>query len=180
MDEDQAHLTPLVDKPIQKETAETKRAGSVSRSIFLRYIRAGGCGTYGLLSLFMMFAITCAVILLSNWWLGRWSNAERTRYASTVPCPSVQQSKISNMTTDEWFRERDRFFYVLLGKHEVTEKGNECLSVFRPESIERSSTLLPHIRVLHLLPSDSPIIAQSNVRRAPSCARSLLRLQSHR
>ena len=160
MDDDQSYLTPLVDKPVQKETAETKRAGSVSRSIFLRYIRAGGCGTYGLLSLFMMFAITCTVILLSNWWLGRWSNAERTRYASTVPCPSVQQSKISNMTTDEWFHERDRFFYVLLGTHEETERSTTSVCLFsRLESTERSSALSSHIHVLHLVPSDSTIIA---------------------
>jgi ABC-type multidrug transport system fused ATPase/permease subunit len=96
----------------------------------MRYIRAGGCSTYGLLSLFLMFAVTCAVILLSNWWLGRWSNAERTRYASTVPCPSVQHSKISNMTTDEWFEQRDRFFYVLLGTREDTEKNKNNICLF--------------------------------------------------
>ena len=86
----------------------------------MRYIRAGGCGIVGLLSLFTIFAITSITALLANWWLGRWSNSERIRYSSantTENCSSIQQSPISNMTNEEWFNERDKFFYVLFGKY---------------------------------------------------------------
>jgi hypothetical protein len=84
----------------------------------MRYIRAGGCGIFGLSCLFTMFAITSVAVLLSNWWLGRWSNSERIRYGinSTNNCSSTKQSKFSTMSNEEWFNERDKFFYVLLGK----------------------------------------------------------------
>ncbi len=112
-------LPPLVDKPIQKETSESKRTGSVGVDIFLRYIRAGGCGIFGLSCLFTLFAITSTTGLLANWWLGRWSNSERIRYDSTNTtknCSLNKSSRISEMSNEEWFHERDRFFYVLLGK----------------------------------------------------------------
>ncbi len=85
----------------------------------MRYIRAGGCGIFGLSCLFTMFAITSTIFLLANWWLGRWSNSEHIRYGllnSTSNCSSTKQSRISTMSNEEWFNERDKFFYVLFGK----------------------------------------------------------------
>lgn len=85
----------------------------------MRYIRAGGCGIIGLSCLFSMFAITSATVLLANWWLGRWSNSERIRYGLTNSannCSLDKQTRISTMSNEEWFAERDKFFYVLLGK----------------------------------------------------------------
>jgi len=85
----------------------------------MRYIRAGGCGIFGLSCLFALFAMTSTIVLLANWWLGRWSNSERIRYSlnnSTDNCSSNRQSKIGMMSNNEWFAERDKFFYVLLGK----------------------------------------------------------------
>ncbi len=116
-DEEEQLLPPLADKPIQKETTEFKRTGSVGMNIFMRYIRAGGCGIFGLSCLFIIFAITSATILLTNWWLGRWSNSERIRYGSTSNCSSNKPSPISTMSNEEWFKERDTFFYVLFGKY---------------------------------------------------------------
>jgi hypothetical protein len=86
----------------------------------MRYIRAGGCGIFGLLSLFTIFAMTSVTVLTANWWLGRWSNSERIRYRltnTTETCSSIKQSAVSNMTNEEWFAERDKFFYVLFGKY---------------------------------------------------------------
>jgi hypothetical protein len=86
----------------------------------MRYIRAGGFGIFGLLCLFIMFGITSTIILLSNWWLGRWSNSERIRYGftnTTNNCSLNNTSKITTMSNEEWFKERDRYFYVLLGKY---------------------------------------------------------------
>jgi hypothetical protein len=85
----------------------------------MRYIGAGGCGIFGLSCLFVLFAITSATVLLANWWLGRWSNSEHIRYSltnTTNNCSLTKQSKISTMSNEEWFNERDKFFYVLLGK----------------------------------------------------------------
>lgn len=118
-DEEEALIPPITEKPIQKETAETKRTGSIGLNVFMRYIRAGDCGVFGLSCLFILFAITSATVLFANWWLGRWSNSERIRYSftnTTNNCSSNQQSNINIMSNDEWFRLRDRFFYVLLGK----------------------------------------------------------------
>ncbi|UJR31942.1 hypothetical protein I4U23_019415 [Adineta vaga] len=117
-DEEEKLLAPLAEKPIQKETAETKRTGSVGLDIFMRYMKAGGCGLFGLSSLFISFVITSFILLLSNWWLGRWSNAERIRYGSinsTSNCSSTNASRINTMSDNEWFKERDRYFYILLG-----------------------------------------------------------------
>jgi ATP-binding cassette subfamily C (CFTR/MRP) protein 4 len=119
-DEEETLLPPLTDKPVQKETVESKRTGSVGVNIFMRYIRAGGCGIVGLSCLFTIFAITSATILLANWWLGRWANSERIRYGlinTTDNCSSINQSLISTMSNEEWFKERDKFFYVLCGKY---------------------------------------------------------------
>ena len=84
----------------------------------MRYVRAGGCGVFGLSCLCTIFAITSAIVLLANWWLGRWSNAEHIRYSSanaTSNCSSKQPSPVSTMSDDEWYRTRDKYFYVLLG-----------------------------------------------------------------
>ncbi len=118
-DEEEKLLPPIAEKPIQKETAESKRTGAVGLNVFMRYIRAGGCGIFGLSCLFALFAMTSTIVLLANWWLGRWSNSERIRYSlnnSTDNCSSNRQSKIGMMSNNEWFAERDKFFYVLLGK----------------------------------------------------------------
>lgn len=119
-EEEEKLLASIAEKPIQKETVETKRTGSIGAHIFMRYIRAGGCGIFGLSCLFALFALTNAAVLISNWWLGRWSNSERIRYSLTNTtvnnCSANEQSKINTMTTDEWFRERDKFFYVLFGR----------------------------------------------------------------
>jgi len=117
-DEEDKLLPPITEKPVQKETIESKRTGSIGLNVFTRYIRAGGCGIIGLSFLFTLFAATSATILLANWWLGRWSNSERARYTSvnsTNNCPTNQQSKIHTMTDVEWSSERDKYFYVLLG-----------------------------------------------------------------
>ncbi len=85
----------------------------------MRYIRAGGCGIFGLLCLFIIFAITSTIALLANWWLGRWSNSERIRYGLTNitdNCSAINQSSISTMSNEEWFQERNKYFYVLCGK----------------------------------------------------------------
>ncbi|CAF2410326.1 unnamed protein product [Rotaria sp. Silwood2] len=61
---------------------------------------------------------TSALTLFVNWWLGRWSNAERIRYASKSTndsCTLEDQSSIRNMTNNEWHKKRDNYFYVLLG-----------------------------------------------------------------
>ncbi|CAF2646337.1 unnamed protein product [Rotaria sp. Silwood2] len=133
-DEEENLLEPLTDKPIQKETVESKRTGSIDVNVFMRYIRAGGCGIFGLLFLFLMFAVTSVFVLLSNWWLGRWSNSERIRYGLTnitSNCSSMEQSPIINMSNEEWFKQRDKYFYVLLGKHSniVLDKRLCSLSV---------------------------------------------------
>ncbi|CAF4139623.1 unnamed protein product, partial [Rotaria sordida] len=94
----------LADKPIQKETIESKRTGSIDLNVYIRYIRASGCGILGLLCLFLMFAVTSTTFLLVNWWLGRWSNSERIRYGSTnimSNCSSMEQSPITNMSNEE-------------------------------------------------------------------------------
>jgi len=118
-EEEETLIPPIADKPVQKEAAESKRTGSVGSAVFLGYIRAGGCGIFGLSCLFAIFALTSAIVLLANWWLGRWSNSERIRYSltdTTNNCSSNQQSKISTMSNEEWFAERDKLFYVLLGE----------------------------------------------------------------
>ncbi|CAF4787245.1 unnamed protein product, partial [Rotaria sp. Silwood1] len=117
-DEEDNLLIPSIDKPIQKEIIESKRIGSININIFLRYIRAGGCGIFGLLCLFIMFAVTSVVVLLAHWWLGRWSNAEGIRYRSintTNNCSSMKISPITNMSNEEWFKQRDKYFYILFG-----------------------------------------------------------------
>jgi ATP-binding cassette subfamily C (CFTR/MRP) protein 4 len=117
-DEEETLLPPLTDKPVQKETVESKRTGSVGVNIFMRYIRAGGCGIVGLSCLFTIFAITSATILLANWWLGRWANSERIRYGltnTTDNCSSINQSLISTMSNEEWFKERDKNKFYFLG-----------------------------------------------------------------
>ena len=116
-EEEEKLLPPLAEKPIQKETAETKRTGSVGISVFMRYISAGGCGVFGLTCLFIIFGTTSAIILMSNWWLGRWSNAERIRYSSTNStsnCSTTNVSAIATMSDSEWFNKRDHYFYTLL------------------------------------------------------------------
>ena len=136
-DEEEKLIAPIAEKPIQKETVETKRTGAIGGHIFMRYIRAGGCGIFGLSCLFALFALTSATVLFSNWWLGRWSNSERIRYSFTNTtvnnCSTDQQSKVNMMTTDEWFRERDKFFYVLLGrgkrKGKTMKFGLYCLGL---------------------------------------------------
>ncbi|CAF4310068.1 unnamed protein product, partial [Rotaria sordida] len=58
-----------------------------------------------------------------NWWLGRWSNSERIRYGSTnimSNCSSMEQSPITNMSNEEWLKERDKNFYVLFGQYSNT------------------------------------------------------------
>ncbi|CAF0879243.1 unnamed protein product [Adineta ricciae] len=116
-EEEEKLLPPLAEKPVQKETVETKRTGSVGISVFTRYIKAGGCGVFGLTCLFIIFATTSAIILISNWWLGRWSNAERIRYSSTNStsnCSTTNVSAIATMSDNEWFNKRDQYFYILL------------------------------------------------------------------
>ncbi|CAM4790952.1 unnamed protein product [Rotaria magnacalcarata] len=49
---------------------------------------------------------------------GRWSNAERIRYASkstNVNCTIENHLPIRNMTMNAWFKKRDNYFYTLLG-----------------------------------------------------------------
>jgi hypothetical protein len=109
----------LTERPVQQEMIETKRIGSIDWNVFRRYIQAGGCGIVGLLGLIFVFILTSATVVLSNWWLSRWSNSERTRYSvnnSTAQCALIEQSKIIHMTDDEWFNERNQYFYILLGK----------------------------------------------------------------
>lgn len=83
-------------------------------------MRAGGCGIFGLLCLFTIFGISSTVMVLANWWLGRWSNAERIRYQSTnvtSSCSLNKTSSIINMSNEEWFKQRDNYFYILLGEY---------------------------------------------------------------
>ena len=130
-DEEETLIPPIAEKPIQKEIAESKRTGSIGVNIFMRYIRAGGCGVFGLSCLFALFAVTSATVLIANWWHGRWSNSERVRYSftnTTNNCSSNQQSRINTLSTVEWFRERDKFFYVLFGKE--MRKGKRAESMF--------------------------------------------------
>ncbi|CAF2098508.1 unnamed protein product [Rotaria magnacalcarata] len=50
--------------------------------------------------------------------IGRWSNAERIRYASkstNVNCTIENHLPIRNMTMNAWFKKRDNYFYTLLG-----------------------------------------------------------------
>ncbi|CAF3673694.1 unnamed protein product [Rotaria sordida] len=72
-------LTQTVEKPVQKQSEESKHTGAVSR----------------------------------------WANAERIRYASKSTndnCTVEDQSSIRNMTINEWYKKRDNYFYVLLGR----------------------------------------------------------------
>lgn len=107
----------MVEKPKQEEKLESKQTDSVGADVFMRYIRAGGCGMIGLSCLFALFALTSAIILYTNWWLGHWSNSENIRYSSTLSnCSSYQQSKINLISSYEWFEERNKLFYIFLGK----------------------------------------------------------------
>ncbi|CAF0882686.1 unnamed protein product [Rotaria sp. Silwood1] len=112
-------LTQTVEKSVQKQSEESKRTGAVSSSVYLRYIQASLCGTFGIIIIFLLFITTSALTLFVNWWLGRWSNAERIRYASKSTndsCALEDQSSIRNMTINEWHSKRDNYFYVLLGR----------------------------------------------------------------
>ncbi|CAF3421541.1 unnamed protein product [Rotaria sp. Silwood1] len=115
-------LTQTVEKSVQKQSEESKRTGAVSSSVYLRYIQASLCGTFGIIIIFLLFITTSALTLFVNWWLGRWSNAERIRYASKSTndsCALEDQSSIRNMTINEWHSKRDNYFYVLLGRSPI-------------------------------------------------------------
>ncbi|CAF4225185.1 unnamed protein product [Rotaria socialis] len=111
-------LVPTTEKSVQKQTEEFKRIGSVSGSVYLRYIQASLWGVLGIAIIFILFMGTSVLTLFTNWWLGRWSNAERIRYASkstNVNCTIENHSPIRNMTMNAWFKKRDNYFYTLLG-----------------------------------------------------------------
>jgi hypothetical protein len=131
----------------------------------MRYIRAGGCGVFGLSCLFALFAVTSAIILLGNWWLGRWSNSERIRYSlnnTTNNCSSNQGSNIPMMSSNEWLQERDKYFYVFLGKSfKSLDKEIEKLGVFfsRIKFIKCSFIIYTYNDVFCFMPSNSSITA---------------------
>ncbi|CAF4758301.1 unnamed protein product [Rotaria socialis] len=111
-------LVPTTEKSVQKQTEEFKRIGSVSGSVYLRYIQASLWGVLGIAIIFTLFMGTSVLTLFTNWWLGRWSNAERIRYASkstNANCTIENHSPILNMTMNAWFKKRDNYFYTLLG-----------------------------------------------------------------
>ncbi|CAF4313191.1 unnamed protein product, partial [Rotaria sp. Silwood2] len=111
-------LTQTVEKSVQIQSEESKGTGAISSSVYLRYIQASLCGSFGIIIIFLLFMTTSALTLFVNWWLGRWSNAERIRYASKSTndsCTLEDQSSIRNMTNNEWHKKRDNYFYVLLG-----------------------------------------------------------------
>ena len=184
-EEEEKLLPALPDKPIQKQTIESKRTGTVGFNIFRRYIQAGGCGFFGLLTIFMIFGVTSAIGLLGNWWLGRWSNAERVRYGtdnSTSQCSSEKQRQILNMTETEWFHERDRYFYVLLGKDKSLSPNlfKSDLDRFRAQRPLRGSAIFPNDYLLPFIAYHCSSFTQSNVQFVAPCSRSLLRFQSDR
>ncbi len=115
-------LSHIGNRDILVSTVAVVLAGfiSIAANVFMRYVRAGGCGGFGLFCLCILFAITSTMMLLSNWWLGRWSNAERVRYGSTNTthlCSSVQQSSIKSLSDEQWSNMRDKYFYILCGKY---------------------------------------------------------------
>ena len=113
-------LELLTDKPKQEENAEEKRTGSIEKQVLLRCIRASGCGTFGLFCLFVIFAITSGILWFTNWWLARWSDSERSRYESiniTSNCSSTGQPPNSSMSNEQRYKERNQYFYVLLGNY---------------------------------------------------------------
>lgn len=112
-------MTPTHEKSVQKQLAETRRTGAVSGSVYLRYIKASLWGIFGIIIIFLLFLGTSSLTLFVNWWLGRWSNAERIRYglkSTNNNCTAEDQSSIRNLSMDDWYRRRDHYFYVLLGE----------------------------------------------------------------
>ena len=154
-------------------------------SIFRRYVQAGGCGFFGLLTIFIIFGVTSAIVLLGNWWLGRWSNAERVRYGannSTSQCSSEKQRKILNMTETEWFDERDRYFYVLLGKETsiLPNFSKTDFDRFRAQYPLRDSVIFSYDYLFYLIAYHCSSFTQSNVQFVAPRPSSFLRFKSDR
>ncbi|CAF0816466.1 unnamed protein product [Didymodactylos carnosus] len=117
-EEEETIMPLLAEKPTETQTVEIKQTGKIHKKIFLEYFRAG-LGIFGMIILFLMFKSSASIFILANWWLGRWSNQERIRYEtfdqiSTMNCTIPMDNRIKNMSTEEWLKERNRNFYVLL------------------------------------------------------------------
>lgn len=137
--EDQALMNDTSNKPVEEQTAETRKSGKVSWKVYKSYISSATFGFFGLTVLLLLFGTASCSILFSNWWLSRWSNAEEIHNSfnhNQTACGKNKESKFSSMSETEWSNQRNRFFFILLGlylakktKHRSTKWSKRCFLV---------------------------------------------------
>ncbi|CAF1563220.1 unnamed protein product, partial [Didymodactylos carnosus] len=73
------------DEPRQQidfQPMESKATGGVKVRVYLDYFRAGSGLFLGIFLVFVVFSLQQATAVFSNWWLARWSDAERFRHST--------------------------------------------------------------------------------------------------
>ncbi|CAF1541491.1 unnamed protein product, partial [Didymodactylos carnosus] len=108
------------DEPRQQidfQPMESKATGGVKVRVYLDYFRAGSGLFLGIFLVFVVFSLQQATAVFSNWWLARWSDAERFRHSTaSLNCTFTKADpKIRTMSDAEWELYRNRRFHIYCG-----------------------------------------------------------------
>ena len=135
----------------------------------------------GVMIVMLLFAATSTITLLVNWWLGRWANAESTRYGvkrvTRDNCTPYDQASVGNLTMTEWQQKRDNYFYVFLGKYFQLEFMIHENLHNRIGLANYSHTVYTHDVLLRHEPHCRTDTSQSDVQLHTSSTRLILRFE---
>ena len=98
---------------------EAKQKGVVKWHVHISYLRAGAGLFFGVFLLILIFGFREASIILSGWWLAKWSEDERHRHQPMNNCSKIVNeniNRIHSMNDIEWGLHRNNRFYVYCGK----------------------------------------------------------------
>jgi hypothetical protein len=106
---------PLVDS----QNFEAKQKGTVKWHVHIAYLRAGAGLFFGVFLLIFIFGFREVTVVLSRWWLAKWSDDESHRHRPLNNCSKIADEKINmirSMNDTEWNMHRNNRFYFYCGE----------------------------------------------------------------
>ena len=93
---------------------EAKQKGVVKWHVYIAYLRAGAGLFLGVFLLLFIFGAREVAVILSGWWLAKWSEDESYRHRPLNNCSTLVNEKLNvirSMDETEWNNHRNHRFY---------------------------------------------------------------------
>jgi hypothetical protein len=104
---------------MDSQNLEVKQEGVVKWHVHIAYLRAGAGLFFGVFLLILIFGLREVTVILSRWWLAKWSEDETHRHQPLNNCTKIVDKKINmirSMDEMEWNMYRNHRFYFYCGE----------------------------------------------------------------